>query len=128
MWEQVNKYVGISNHRTRHAMICGAVGEGVGTEFESFLKMAHQLPDPDLIIMDPENAKVPTDLSAVYATVGALSMRASANNFDRILKYGDRLKKEFQVLLVRDASKRQPDVANTKAFTEWAIKNTDVLL
>lgn len=128
MWEQVNKYVGIDNHNTRRAMICGAVGEGVGTEFESFLKMAHQLPDPDLIIMDPENAKVPTDLSAVYATVGALSVRASANNFDRILKYGDRLQKEFQVLLVRDSSKRQPEVANTKAFTEWAIKNTDVLL
>ena len=78
--------------------------------------------------MDPENAKVPTDLSAVYATVGALSVRASANNFDRILKYGERLKKEFQVLLVRDSSKRQPEVDNTRAFTDWAIKNTDVLM
>jgi hypothetical protein len=128
MWEQVNKYINISNNRTRHAMICGAVGEGVGTEFESFIKMAHMLPDPDMIIMDPENAKVPTDLSAVYATVGALSVRASPSNFDRILKYGDKLKKEFQVLLVRDSSKRNPEVANTRAFSEWAIKNTEVLI
>lgn len=128
MWEQVNKYVNIKNHRTRHSMICGAVGEGVGTEFESFLKMADQLPDPDMIIMDPDGAKVPTDLSAIYATVGALSVRASESNFDRILKYGDRLNKEFQVLLVRDSSKRRPEVTNTKAFTDWAIRNTEVLI
>lgn len=128
MWEQVNKYINIKSTRTRHDMICGAIGEGTGTEFAAFLKMAHELPDPDLIIMDPDGAKVPSDLSAIYATVGALSVRASENNFDRVLKYGKRLKKEFQVLLVRDSSKRTPEVANTKAFTEWAIENTDVLL
>jgi hypothetical protein len=128
MWEQVNKYISVSNDRVRAGLICGAVGEGAGIEFENFLRVAHTLPDPDLILMNPEGAKVPTDLSAVYSTVGALSVRANPLNFDRVLKYAERLDKEFQILLVRDCSKRDPEVTNTKAFELWAMKNTDILI
>jgi hypothetical protein len=128
MWEQVNKYIAVKSDRVRTALICGAVGEGAGIEFENFLRVAHTLPDPDLILMNPEEAKVPKDLSALYATVGALSVRATPLNFDRVLRYAERLTKEFQVLLVRDCSKRNSEVANTKAFEHWAIKNTEILI
>jgi hypothetical protein len=128
MWERVSDYTKISSPLVRHTLICGAVGDGVGTEFESFLKIAHSLQDPDYIIMNPDEAEVPKELSAIYATVGALAVRSNPSNFDRVMKFADKLSKEFQVLLVRDASKRNKEIANTQAFATWAIKNADVLI
>lgn len=128
MWEQVSKYTTISDPHVRMQMIQGAVGEGAGIEYASFVKMANELQDPDMILMNPDDAKVPADLSAIYATVGALSVRASESNFDRMMRYGERLKKEFQVLLIRDAAKRCKEVVNTATFRDWAIKNSSVLI
>ena len=128
MWEQVSKYTDVRDPHRRMQMIQGAVGEGAGIEYASFVKMANELQDPDMILMNPDDAKVPTDLSALYATVGALSVRASESNFDRLMRYGDRLKKEFQVLLVRDSAKRCKEVVNTAAFREWALRNSSVLI
>lgn len=127
MWEQVSKYTTISDPHVRMQMIQGAVGEGAGIEYASFVKMANELQDPDMILMNPDDAKVPTDLSAIYAIVGALSVRASKSNFERMMQYGERLKKEFQVLLIRDATKRCKEVVNTTTFRNWAIKNSSIL-
>lgn len=128
MWQRADQYISIQDPATRSHMIRGAVGDGAGIQFESFIQMAHQLPDPDLILLNPDEAKVPKDVSAVYATVGALSVRASESNFDRIMRYADKLKMDFQVLLVKDSSRRCPAVANTQAFANWALRHSDVLI
>lgn len=128
MWEVADKYSQLSDPVTRSALIRGAVGDGAGIEFDAFVRMANSLPDPDLIIMNPDDAKVPEGLDVLHATVGALAHRATPMNFDRILRYADRLRKEFQVYLIRDAAKRTPEVANTDAFNMWSAKNASVLI
>jgi hypothetical protein len=44
------------------------------------------------------------------------------------MKYAARLPREFEVMLVVDAVKRNSDLQQTSAFVEWAIRNQDVTL
>lgn len=128
-WEFVDRVLGSnSNPIVERGLIAGAVGDGASAEFAAFLKIFRNLPNPDAILMNPKNAPVPTDLATLYALCGALAARASEANFERLVEYCDRLKEEFQVLCVRDAVTRNRDLASTQAFTDWAVKNANVLI
>lgn len=106
----------------------GTVGEGAAAEFVGFLKIARELPNPDVILMNPDAAPVPEDPAALYAICGALSHRASDQTIDRLIKYANRLPDEFSVLMVRDCVKNVPEVASSRAFIEWASKHKEVLI
>lgn len=109
-------------------VIKGAVGEGAAAEFVGFLKIARKLPNIDALLMNPDKADVPTEPSVRYAIAGAIAHRATEDNFERVMKYARRLPAEFTVLTVLDSIRKCPDVQNTKAFTDWAIKEGDKVL
>lgn len=127
-WEFVNRILDSDTSPiVERSLIAGAVGDGAASEFVAFLKIFRDLPNPDAVLMNPKTAVVPTDLATLYALCGALAARASDANFERLVEYCGRLKEEFQVLCVRDAVTRNRDLAQTQAFTDWAIKNAAVL-
>jgi len=105
----------------------GAVGEGAAAEFVGFLRIFRKLPNPDAILLNPKTADVPTDPATLYALSGSLAERATNNNFDRVIQYTDRMPPEFGVLAVSYACRRDPNLATTGAFTQWAINHQDVL-
>lgn len=128
-WEFVNRVLGITNNTAvERALIAGAVGDGAAAEFAAFLKIFRTLPNPDWVLMNPSKAEVPDDPATLYALCGALAQRANEANFDRLIEFAERMKGEFQVLCVRDAVARTKDLAHTKMFTDWAIKNANVLI
>lgn len=106
----------------------GTVGEVAATDFMGYLKHYRNLPDLDAILMDPKKAMVPEEMPARYAVSSGLACKATADNFERVLQYADRLQKEFQVMLVKDAVTRDKSLTKTKAFAAWAIKNKDILM
>ena len=108
-------------------LICSCIGEAEGSKLMGFLKIYRDLPNPDLIIQNPTSSDVPTGIDVLYALTTALSQRANVGNFSSVLVYADRLPEEFSVLLVRDAIRQTPRLANTQAFRDWAIKHADVL-
>lgn len=113
---------------TEFEMISGAAGEGFAAEFLGFLKVYKELPDIEKLIAHPDKAEVPTEPSTLYAVCGALSAKADKKNFANIIRFTNRLPGEFQVLLIKDAIKRNKSLANTKEFSAWAIKHADVVL
>ncbi|MCK5050816.1 MAG: ATP-binding protein [Candidatus Cloacimonetes bacterium] len=113
---------------TEYEMISGAAGEGFAAEFLGFLKVYRDLPDIDKLIADPMSADVPDEPSTLFAVCGALSAKANKKNFGNIIKFTDRLPGEFQVLLIKDAIKRNKSLANSKEFSAWAINHADVVL
>lgn len=128
-WEFVNNVLDKGASQTvERSMIAGCVGDGAAAEFVAFLKIFRNLPNPDSILLNPKNAVVPEDLATLYALCGALAARASEANFDRLIEYCGRMKEEFQVLCVRDAVTRNRDLAQTQAFSDWAVKNASVLI
>lgn len=121
---QVMPYV---DSETEYEMYSGAVGEGAAAEFTGFLRIWRKLPNPDAVLMNPTTADVPSDPATLYALSGSLSSRATVANFDRLTAYVERMPKEFSVLAVSMAVRRDTQLSNTKAFTQWAVKHQDVL-
>ncbi len=113
---------------TEYEMISGAAGEGFASEFLGFLKVYRDLPDIEKLIADPKSADVPEEPSTLFAVCGALSAATNKSTFGNIIKYTDRLPGEFQVLLIKDAIKRNKSLTNTKEFSAWAIEHADVIL
>jgi hypothetical protein len=118
-------------------LYAGATGEGYATEYLAFLKIFRSLPNPDLVLMNPGKAEIPTDPATLYALMGALAARASNQNFARLIEYANRLSSEthggtkhgeFSILLVFDCVTKKPELKNTNAFIEWSIKNQDLLI
>ena len=105
----------------------GAIGEGAAAEFTGFLRIFRKLPNPDAVQMNPTTADVPTDPATIYALAGSLAARATDSNMDRFGTYIERLPPEFSVLAMSMACRRNPDLANTGAFTKWSIAHQEVL-
>lgn len=104
----------------------GFLGEGVAAEVTAFRQIMEDLPNVDAVLLDPENSPVPEMLAAKYAMCGALAARATKDNYERVITYAERLPKEFEVLLVRDANKLNQSLVTTRAFLDWGIKNGGV--
>lgn len=109
-------------------LIAGIIGEAAAAEFMGFMKIYRDLPDPDAILVNPKGAPLPQDPATQYAICGALSRKASTNNFGRILEYGQRMPPEFSVLLVRDSVRRSPELTKTRAFIKWSTDNSEILI
>jgi hypothetical protein len=109
-------------------LIAGAVGEGPAAELVGFLRIFRNLPNPDLVLMNPETAPVPTGPAELYALAGVLARKATDQTMERLVKYANRMPAEFSVLLMTDAVTRNPDITSTRAWIEWASAHKDVLV
>lgn len=110
-----------------YELYSGIVGEGCAAEFMGYLKYYRNLPNLDALLMSPDKAAVPTEPAVLYALSTGLASKATKDNMDRVVKYALRMPPEFQVLLVKDAIVRDNQLTNTKAFNEWASKNSNIL-
>jgi hypothetical protein len=128
-WEAVSKIL-LHNYPKEGEleMISGAIGEAMAIEFFAFVKMARTLPDPDLILLRPDEVKVPKEPSTLYALCGALATKATDQTFGNIVKYSNRLPSEFSVMLIVDCITHNKALVKTKPFVEWNLKHQDVLV
>lgn len=102
----------------------GAVGQGAATELLAFLQLYRQMPSLDAILLNPDTAPIPTNPATLYAVSSGLAFKATDKNFDRVVTYGNRLFKsgigEYGALMIKDAVKRTPLLANTHTFIQFA--------
>lgn len=128
-WERASMVPTVLSDSLFFSEIAGDVGEGAAAEYTAFRRIYMNLPNIDEIIAHPEKAKMPKDDPAVlYALTGALAHRTSEDNFDRVFKYVTRMPADFQVMCVHDALKLCPKIKSTKAFVEFAVKNSNLLM
>ncbi len=106
------------------ALFRGAVGDGAAVVFSAFLKIWRQIPHPTDVIADPDNAEVPTESDVLVSLCGALYNIADHTNFDAIVAYARRLRREIGEFLVTMSLKRDPDLKKTAGFIRWAATRT----
>lgn len=113
-------------------LLKGTVGEGAAGEFIAFCRVWRDLPNIDALLMNPAKTPVPTEPSVLYALSTSLADRATRDNFDRMMQFVNRMPTEFQVVTVRDAARRTDgtpqDITETRAFGDWSVAHSDVLL
>lgn len=127
-WEQVSKVVR-SPAGLRFKLIRGLVGEGAAGEFEAYGKVDN-LPSLDDIISNPAKCKIPTEPGTKYALSSMLARFAERANFDKIVQYIKREEfgRDFEICTVLDATKRDASLCETKAFVDFAKRNSDLQL
>ena len=113
---------------TEFELVKGTVGEGAAGEYMAFTTLIRDLPTTEQILLDPEGTVMPTSPGTLCALVTSLGMKASQNVMDRMMTYVNRMPVEFQVVFVRDATRRDAKVATTRSFTTWSIANASVLV
>jgi len=124
----LSRLMDASNGDIDYDLAKGVVGEGYASEFIGFIKIFKSLPDPDMVLMAPSKAVVPTDPATLYAICGAVATKASDQNMKNVVEYANRLPVEFSVLLIRDCITRDDSLLKTRAFVEWASRHSDVLV
>jgi hypothetical protein len=122
-WEYVGHAMkmGLPND-LEFAAFAGAVGEGAAIELRGFLSMLRSnLPSIDGILLDPDNAKIPTRPDMLWAVTTALAKKATTLNCGRVFRYAERMlengSSEFAVLMLKDVTRLEPMIMATP---EWA--------
>ncbi|SCM79890.1 conserved hypothetical protein [uncultured Pleomorphomonas sp.] len=125
-WEQVGKVVQQPSP-LRLALIAGVVGDGAAAELEGFIRVYQGLPSLDLVLSNPSGAKVPEDSSARFAISSGLARKVTDKTIGNAMIYMQRLPREFEILFMTDAVRRDSKLSHTQAFVDWTVRNQDVV-
>ena len=127
-WEQVSK-VCDAPQGIRFKLIRGLIGEGPAGEFEAYLRITG-LPELEDVLANPGKCPIPEEPGTKYALSSMLARHSKRSNFDKIMAYIKRPEfgRDFEICAVLDATKRDASLTETKAFTEFAMRNKDLHL
>jgi len=106
----------------------GAAGESFAVEFLAYLKVFMTLPSVSQIILDPVNTPVPSEISGKYAISGAIAEKITPITIAPILTYIKRLGKEFEVMCIKNAQRKNDTFTKTREFINWSVTNFDYFL
>ncbi len=104
-------------------MVIGTLGDGVGSEFNGFIRIMDSLPDLNKILQDPENYPIPAKVDVSYATIGALTARVDSTNYREIMKYFVRFGIELASVAIMDLAKAHKAVYKSREFVEWSVEH-----
>lgn len=111
-----------------HELIRGDVGEEAGQEFVTFLLNYEGLVSVQEILADPQHASVPPDIGKRYAVTMALASQMDKTNTDKAWVYLKRMPRDFQVLAVTVAYRRnKTEIMRTAMFAEFAEEIIGIL-
>jgi hypothetical protein len=83
------------------------------------------LPNIDGILLDPDNASIPTRPDMLWAITTALAKKATTQNCGRVFRYAERLfesgSSEFAVLMLKDVTRLDPMMMSTPEWTKLCV-------
>ena len=131
-WESVSDILKQSpSDSMRQRLIASLIGPEAAADFESFFVVARDVTPIADIVASPDTAPLPSQIGLLHAVTSALASYATRDNFAAIIRYGKRLadagQREFYVVLGTDATRRNPDLKTTGAYTAWLGDNPDLL-
>lgn len=128
-WEFVHKVLKVSDigEKDTLELIAGAVSEGVAREFITFCKIYDSLPKIPAIMASPETAKMPDEPSILFALTGTISHNANAENIGQLMKYVSRMPTEFQVVTMRETTRRNREILAAPAVQKWVSASAAAL-
>lgn len=109
-------------------LIAGTIGEGMAREFMSYAKIFGELPSITDILRDPEKISLNEEPSVQYALTGLISYHLSTKNAGKLLLFLQRMNIDFQVICLRAAIARDPEIKTTAALKSWISINASELM
>jgi len=107
----------------------GLVGPAPAAEFKGFLHHYRLLGDLDLeeIEKDPEGAPISKESSVVYAITTHLARKTrTPEQLDAFIRWASRTSPEYAIKLVRDVTRRTPDLKNSEVYLKFKAEYVEV--
>lgn len=122
-WAKVSQIWPALPAAVRLDCVSGLIGEAAAGEFIAFAAAFSKMPNPDAVLLDPDNSPVPSEISIQYALTCALVRRVGPGTATAFVRYMERLPEELTVMAIRDAGRVRTELVNTGAFCAWYAKN-----
>jgi hypothetical protein len=105
-------------------LISGYVGLTAATEFKGYVQYYSQLPDIDELIANPGVYQIPSETAVQWALCSAVSIKITADNLERIMRFAKKLPDEMQAGMIIAAYRRDQTIADCEAFADWSVKQS----
>lgn len=123
-WEAVSKSPHDLPTSVQMRSFARYIPSGLAAGYVGFLKLVSELPPIQQILDNPNEAPVSERIEVCYALVSRLLQEVDTPaKFQQLMRYVKRMRKEPQTVFVNSAVKLVPQVAGTREYTQWAIKN-----
>ena len=122
MVDKLIKAVGM-NDPALQSLVAATISDGPANEFINYCKNFVGLPTYADIVKDPENTDVPKEMSAMYALSGSIGSQVKKESLTEVMKYIERMPKEFQLRTFNDFTKRDPLLVTVPAVRSWLLAN-----
>lgn len=107
--------------------VAGGIGEAAAAQLFAFFRLGQEMEPLDKIIAEPTSARIPEKPDAQMLVCYSLAARVSNDNADPIIKYIERMPKEFALTFARAACNRDYKLAITPAFRAWTSRNSTLM-
>ena len=118
------------DHAALHAALTGTVGAPAANSIAAFIAHQDSLPSWKDIIEQPHRTPLPVEQGALAVLVFGALERVERSSLPQFLDYISRAEEEWQTIfclgLARSKTK-QAMAFTCKAFSDWAVKNEDLL-
>lgn len=122
MLSDVIKNIPDLSHKHR-ALLASAIGECGVMDFIAFTQVYDRMPAIKDLLADPEGVKFEDTPNVQYAITGALAEIMDSENAEAILKFLPRMGIEFNVLTLKMAIARNPQLRSVESVREWVTIN-----
>lgn len=108
------------------AEAAGNLGTGVGAAYEAHKKILNGLTSFDDIMLDPDNAKMPTAMDETYSLAMLVALRCKEDQLENVRRFGSRMAPELQAVILRTLAMRKGfNLTGSPAYMTW-ISNKDL--
>jgi len=105
----------------------GAIGAPTAAQLFASYRLEREMPKFEKIVADPMGAKVPDKPDAHMMVVFNLAHRVDSKTLGPVIKYIERMPKDFAVTFAKSVSKRAPALAIDPAMKVWSSSNASLL-
>ncbi|WP_161490774.1 ATP-binding protein [Methanonatronarchaeum thermophilum] len=125
-WERVSQLLEIGFTDTND--IASAIGLEAAREFQSYISMKEELPNPQQIL-DGENI-IPERPDILHVIITSLieTAKHQTGHEQRLMEYAEQLPTEFTVLLIKDALRAGIQLQKTQKFTKFVQKHKGTII
>jgi len=105
----------------------GLIGTGPAAQYFAFIKLERQMPKFEKICAEPDKAPVPDKPDALMLIAYNLAHRVDDKTITPVVKYMERMPKEFAVTFMKAAVTRKSSIVATPAVQKWALENASLM-
>ena len=107
--------------------VAGRIGDAATAQFFAMIRLEGEIPEYKDVVANPMTAKVSEKVDAQMIAAYTLAHIVTAKDAENVIKYINRLNKEFASTFARAAVKRDFKLAMVPAFHKWAMSNSHLL-